>query len=1168
MKVRGGIALTIVFSVHFSAVVFAQKVTFRKRNATLSEVFKTIKERTGYSFVWSSVTVNEYKLQNIEFNNAPLKEVLDQCLKNLPFRYEIQDKMVVIKDKVNQPQNTNPLLKGQIKVKGQIADPLGAPLSRATVRVLGSNRTVLTSSDGYFSLDKIDSGTNLLISFLSYKELTVSAKEDLGIITLSDSSGQLGEIVILSTGYQQLKKNQLTGAASYLKGADLVMTGNSSLEQMLQGRIPGLEILNNSGQVGRKETVKVRGVSTLLGNQEPVWVVDGIIQEDPLPFKSPEINQFNQTSSNEETLKNYIGGAVSGINPFDIEDITVLKDAASTAIYGVKAANGVIVINTKKGRIDRPVTVNYSTNFFLQEKPGYSGLNMMNSKERIDVSREIWNRGLASKWPLDDIGYSGLLKQFLLKEKSFDEFNSGVKQLETTNTNWFDVLFKTSLSQSHNISMSGGSNRNTYYGSFGYLNRNGEAKGNDMTTYMANVNITSYVSSKLSVSLRLSANRSRTSGFFGVDPYEYARTTSRVLQPYNTDGSLSYYKKEGYNFNMLNEIANTGNNVTKTDFNSVVSLAYTFSKGFQIESVLGMGYSDTHAASYASAVTNRISVRRRFEYGQFNSNSIQYKSSPLPVGGEQATVEDDNSNYTWRNGLSYGTVFNDKHALSALFGFELRSNHHNGLSKTIFGYMPEQGGITANPPATILDGTGQISKNDIYSYGFKFDKLDRTANYVSYYLNGTYTYDSKYVFSLSLRGDASNRFGGDTRTWFNPIWAIGGKWITDNISFRASYGLQGNVAENYGPNLILSIPEGTAAYSSVTGEPILKISSLPYADLRWEKTKTVNLGLDLNLIRNRVTGSFDYYNKNGKDIVIQRIMPYENGALSMPTNGGSLNNHGFEAMINIIPVMSKEINWSIALNGARNFNKVTSKLQPDPTWNDARSGNYFVQGYPVSAFWVFDLKGLDHQSGSPLYNIPTTAENPSVKVDAAAYMKYAGNLYADFTAGLNNTFNYKRFTFSMNLYASLGGRKLLAPLFTQEIVGTVPNEYNNLSNTLNNRWRKPGDEMLTNIPSLPSKQLQYVRLPEGITVSPYTMYNFSSVRVVNASYLRINNMSFYYSLPEKIARTVFSKKINIGYTLSNLYTFRNKGFNGVDAEVLSGNQPLPPTYIFNLSAVF
>lgn len=781
----------MAFLIHFSPVLFAQKVTFRQKNATLNEVFKAIKARTGYSFVWSSVSINEYVLQNIEFSDTPLKEALDRCLINLPFRYEIQDKIVVIKDKVHQSVDATGISEEQINVRGQITDKTGTPLGRATVKVWGSHRGALTSSNGYFKLENVTRGTSLLVSFLGYKELTVRAQEDLGIITLSDSLEQLGEITILSTGYQQIRKDQVTGSVSYLKGTDLVINGSLNLEQMVQGKLPGVEVVNSSGQVGRRQMVKVRGVSTLLENQEPVWVVDGIILEDPLPFQPPEINQFNQTASNTEILKNYVGGTISGVNPFDIEDITVLKDAASTAIYGVKAANGVIVINTKKGRIDRPVTVNYAANFFLQERPNYNGMNIMNSKERIDVSREIWDRGLASKWPLDDIGYSGLLKQFLLKKQSYNTFNSGVKQLETNNTDWFDLLFKNALGKSHNISLSGGSNRNTYYGSFGYVDRQGEARGNDMTSYMTNVNITSYISSRLSVSVRVSGNHSRTAGFFGTDPYEYASTTSRVLQAYNSDGSLSYYKKDGYNFNILNELANEGNDEMKTYFSALANLAYTFPKGFRIESVLGIGYSDTHATSYASELTNRISLTRIYEYGEFGSNSIQYRSSRLPEGGELATVDYRNSNYTWRTGLNYGAVFNDKHALSALAGFELRSNHYNGQSKTTFGYMPGQGGVTINPPITIVDGAGRIIKNDIYSYGFKFDETDRIANYISYYLNGAYTYDNKYVFSLSLRGDASNRFGGDKRTRFNPIWAVGGRWITDKLSFRASYGFRG-----------------------------------------------------------------------------------------------------------------------------------------------------------------------------------------------------------------------------------------------------------------------------------------------------------------------------------------------------------------------------------------
>ncbi|HWW40083.1 MAG TPA: hypothetical protein VNZ46_12260, partial [Pedobacter sp.] len=644
-----------------------------------------------------------------------------------------------------------------------------------------------------------------------------------------------------------------------------------------------------------------------------------------------------------------------------------------------------------------------------------------------------------------------------------------------------------------------------------------------------------------------------------------------------------------YNYNVFNELANSGNSNTKTSLTSALSVKYDLPLGFRFQSDFGIGYTSTHAEGYQTQLSNAMTVKRGYEYGQYGPTTPQYKMSQLPVGGMQTLEDDRNTNYTWRNQLSYGTVIDKKHTISAMAGLELRSNQYKGSASTIYGYLPDMGKIVINPPATIVNN-GTTFANPLYSSGFNFNNTDGIANYVSYYVTGAYSYDDRYVFSASLRGDASNKFGQDARTRFNPIWALGGKWNIarehwfdksewfNEFSLRTSYGFQGNVAENYGPDLIAKIPGAGTAISTLTGESLLNISSLPYANLRWEKTQTINLGLDFGFFKNRLSASADYYIKNSSDLIVMRNTPYENGVLQMPMNGGTLKNSGFEVQMTFIPVRTKDLTWSVTINSTKDYNKVTNPLTPNPTWATAASGTYYKEGYPVSGFWVFDFKGLDPATGLPLFNIPTATDNINVKTDATAFMKYAGKLNADFTSGFGSSVRYKDFTFSTNLYASLGGNKLLAPLYPSNIVNSTPSEYNNLPQELVNRWRQPGDEVFTNIPALPYYGVPFITIPSGsstafgvgqsATASPYTLYNYSSARVVNASYLRINNINVSYMLPEKYAKRIFCKSISVGYTLSNVYTFVSKDFKGVDPEVASGGQPLARTHVINLSATF
>ena len=348
LKMKVTVLLLLVCVLQSMAGAYSQtaKYDISMTGGKLENVFKLIEQKGEYTFLYSIEDMDQISSVNVNVKQADLKEVLDICLANTKLTYEINGRLVIIRVK-----DENPKVKERV-IKGVVKDRKGEPLPGVTVLVKGTAVGVATDIDGKFTMNATRDTVNLLFSFIGMKtkEVVWKGQKDL-VVVLEDDSREMEEVVV--TGYQTIKKSNMAGSVSTVKGEDLVITGTESLEQMLQGKLPGVVITNQNGMVGTRQKVRVRGTSTLLGSQEPVWVVDGIIQEDPLPFKAEELTLFGHDPDNFDIIRNFVGSAISWLNPSDIKDVTVLKDASSTAIYGVKAANGVIVITTKKGETGR-----------------------------------------------------------------------------------------------------------------------------------------------------------------------------------------------------------------------------------------------------------------------------------------------------------------------------------------------------------------------------------------------------------------------------------------------------------------------------------------------------------------------------------------------------------------------------------------------------------------------------------------------------------------------------------------------------------------------------------------------------------------------------------------------------------------------------------------------
>ncbi|WP_065220684.1 MULTISPECIES: SusC/RagA family TonB-linked outer membrane protein [Butyricimonas] len=1093
----------------------------------------------------------------LDVKNKSVLEVVKACLKGTALGCVEKDgKIIITVEGVKT-----------LRITGVVTDEQKRPLPGVTVLVKGLTLGTVTDAEGRYVLNlPAMEKLTLLFSFVGMetREVVYAGKDTINVVMREDVM-DMDEVVV--TGYQTLKKRSQVGSSNTVKSSDLVLNGTQTLEQALQGKVPGMMVMSRSGLTGTRQRVRVRGTSTLLGNAEPVWVVDGIIQEDPLPFETNELNNLNP--DNMDMIRNFVGGAISWLNPNDIETVTVLKDAASTAIYGVKAANGVIVISTKKGKAGR-MSVSYNGNFSVTPRLNYNRMELMNSQQRVEVSREAYETGI----PLDEsgnysIGYTALANAYKRQEITLEEFSEQAQQLERNNTDYFDILFRNAFSHNHTVSVSGGSDKGTYHASMGINNTVNTAKGNEQTQYTGNLSIAQTMWERLTLNFSLGVSYAKTQAFAGEDPYTYASQTNRAIPCYNPDGSLAYnaHKSDGYLFNVVNELRQSGNQNTLTSVSASLAARWRIKEWLSYNLSLGFGTSSSIGESWFTEQSHYISGKRGYNYEEFAEGSDRYKASFLPHGGEYNHRENKNMNYTLRNQLDFTNVFNGLHSVTASVGQEIRSVKQDGMDKQEYGYLHTRGRIFVNLPKMVGNTVNPYLRSKPVNI------VDSEENYVSYYGTMSYMFDNRYAFNASVRMDASNRFGQNKDTRYLPVWSLGVRWnlgyehwmqgqdLVNDMSFRFSYGWQGNVVTTVSPDLIAEINVGDS------GDYKLTIKNLPAPDLKWEKVQNLNLGVDFGLFRNKIMGSFEYYWKKTKDMVVNKDVPYANGVSSRPVNGGNMSNSGWDLGVNFVPVRTKDFVIAVGMTTGKVYNKVESTLDPTGAWSEATSGNLNKNGYPVSSFWAFRYTGLSPEHGGPLFDL-TGSELEGAKSDATLYMDYAGKMEPDFTAGLNLSINYKTLILTTSFYLSTGNQQFLAPLTTS--YSSIPSEYENMSTEWLKRWRKPGDEKYTKVPSLPNritsaKPLEFLDYTNGI--SPYELYAYSTARVVDAWYLKCGNVQLSYTLPAEKLPKIF-QNLSFNCSISNPFSIVSKDFLGRDPEVALGSQPLSRTISFGINASF
>ena len=1083
-----------------------------------------------------------------------------------------------------------------VLIKGKVVGVDGNPLPGASVYIDKStigeksstegvvvNYNLGTTSDinGAFSVAVPKGLQKLICSFIGYEsqQVNISDKSFVTII-LKESEGALGEVVV--TGYQKIEKRKLTSAVSTIKASNIIQGGVSSVDMMLNGQVAGVQTSAVNGAPGAPAKIRIRGTASLSGTQDPLWVLDG------MPLEGT--NLPDMTDKNIDQL---FSSSIAGINPADIEDITILKDAAATAIYGARAANGVILITTKKGKEGKP-TVQFSSKLSFTSRPDMSKLNLMNSSQKLDMELQ-----LAKYSDLDSDNSAtkkGAIGRLFEANGLWDQYRSGgleslpsdvqseIARLRGINTNWGNELYRTSANQDHSLSISGGTDRASYYFSAGYYNELGTTIG----TSLNRLNFTIKGDYKLADNLKVGASiytneRKQSSYLTGTgsitNPSRYSRIANPYLAAYDTNGKYVYdpdidlYNGNTLNYNILEERNNTSNELKARTLNAVFDAEWKIIPKLSFRTQLGLQRDNNNTQQYGS----KNSYFARLERAKSQVGDTYF----VPEGGVIKNTDETYSQWNLKSVLEYNLSLSDKHEFDFMVGNELRRTKDESIFSAGYGFNKE---TLTTEPVSFPDAS--------YTKTFPLFKKSYVENaYASFFGTLGYTFNKKYTFFGSVRMDGSDLFGVDPKYKYLPLWAASAAWRAkeesflknlswlNDLKFRLSYGLQGNIDKSTS-KYIIGV-RNTATLLPGQTEPTITPTNLPNDRLRWEKTATWNAGFDLAVLNNRISLSTDVYHRKSTDLVASKSVALENGLESVGLNWASLTNKGYEITLVTRNIVSPAFRWSTTINLAKNINNVNNIEVPDNQTTPS------LKGHPVNAIFAFKTAGLDDQgyvqfqqgdkkvsateffgltdpSGFGLYQSSLT--NDQIR----NLYTYVGSKDPKISGGLINNFELGHFSLAVSCSFNLGQWVKTEPFYNIIEMDRGLNRSTKMSQV----WTPDNKSGI--YPRMISATTE-----DGNRLGDYSVFNTGSVLANDVfrdldiwykkiNYLRFNSIRFGYELPKSIISKVGISNAKLSVEAQNAFVIASNYDGYFDPET-AGNiyaQPMPKSVTVGLNVTF
>lgn len=1039
---------------------------------------------------------------------------------------------------------------------------------------------VITDIDGKFNISVPEGVTRLFCSYVGHEvqELKLVPGKDQYEITLFPSAQMLDAVVV--TGYQTVERRKLTAAVGKLNISDETIGAVKSIDQALAGQIAGLSVTSTSGAPGAPAKIRIRGTSSLNGTQDPLWVLDGI------PLEGTDVPQSNVLND----VSNIQQSSIAGLNPADIENITVLKDAAATAIYGARAANGVIVITTKKGKVGKPV-INFSSKFTYMPTLSTNRLNMLNSQEKVDLELEL----LRSNFAYGDNkgGVSKIISGYGLTDAYkkggwgalTPEAQTDISRLRNTETDWGDILFRDAFNQEYSLSLSGGNERVTYYTSIGYYQENGNVKGVGLDRLNIVAKTSYKVNRMLKFGVSLFVNRRNNKTYltdtYGlVNPVYYSRKANPYYQPFDVNGNYVYdfdvqnNSDTDLGFNIFEERKNTSNEETINALSSIFDAELRFNDKLKFTTQLGLQLDKASKEQIADkeSFSMRI-IRKNSKYWDSASQSNKYF---IPDGGVHKAYENTNSQITWKAMGEYRDSFNDIHELEVMVGTELRKTWYETLFSAGYGFDRQT--LTTKP--VVFPDEDRVRQFPLHQKTYKENA------YVSFFSTASYSLMNRYTFGGSIRFDGSDLFGVDKKYRYLPLYSVSGLWRLsnepfmqgtrkwmDNLAFRVSYGIQGNIDKNTSPFLLGKyivdniLPGGS--------EHMIDINSAPNKKLRWEKTQSVNVGLDFSVLNQAINLSVDYYYRKGTDLIGKQMLPLETGFVSTNINWASMVNKGVEVSLSTRNVATKNFSWYTNLNFAYNNNKVLREAIPEAQTIPGR------EGYPVDAIFAIKTAGLDEE-GYPLFydkegekvtlkelyrlqdpfGLGFTVNSDVTPAEERSFYSYIGSQDTPYTGGLINTFSYKNWELTANLSFNLGGYVRTTPSYN--FINFDRGQ--NVNSDILDRWTPENtDGRLPALITSEKRADEYYWYDQKSEI-----YKNLDIWVKKLNYFRLQNLRLGYRLPEKMTKSLGMGSASVAIEGRNLLVFGSSYKNFLDPESMYNPYapPIPKSITFSLNLNF
>jgi len=1170
MKLTTLFLLTALTVMH-AGTTYSQKnkISFNASNMTVAKVIERLEYTTDYRFVYNVRSVDLNRVIDVNAYEASIEVILNKIFNNTSTDFKVSGNHIILTPKkmaAEKPIETKKEVADFI-VKGRVTDEKGMPLVGAAVADNGSGRGVNTDFNGEYQIIAVSSETTLAYSYLGYvrQEIKVEGRSVINVV-LKEDVQQL-EGLVLTTGYQNISAEKITGSFSNLKAKEFQEQRLSSMDKILEGRIVGYQ------------DGKIRGTTTMRGVVYPLYVIDGF------PVESTKLTPYATIEEN-----------VPNLNLEDIETITVLKDAAAASIYGSRAANGVVVITTKKAKAGK-TNISFSSNLTVTPYRNYTG-NLTDSADIIGLEKG-WaagnpnlqgaNAGTYAQSLLNNAAFTSLGMNTLLNgyagKISMTEMNNRLNTLGAQGYKYYDDIAKYAKRDQyfmqHNLSLGKASENNTFNASITYKDNQLEDMYSENQSVGINLKNSTQINSWLSLDLGtyLNYGTGDTQSYFASAPGFKFQAYNQLV---NNDGSnfvstaasrynnFTLQSMQNYGlYNMdITPMDEFGRNLvenknflnrTYAKFNVKFSKAFTYNAMFQYE----------YGADRAEQLSGKDSYYVRKRVNELVTIVINKAVYNLPYGDIIKETNQFTNAYNFRQQLNFNQTFNEKHDFSAIAGMEIRHTKLEFSNNTRYGYDSQTLGFAPINQADLLKVYGGVFGGYMIQDDFSLEK-EMLNRFVSVYSTGGYTYDGRYTVSGSIRMDRSNLWGTDSKYQNKPTWSVGAGWNIDKESFfkvswvdalkvRASYGILGNVAKDTAPYL-------TAYYNSNSnvGGTQGTVRSRPNPELSWEKTTTTNIGLDFSLFKSRLSGSFDFYNKKGEDLLASsQGIPTEGWGYSTYTiNNGGMTNKGIEVTLKGTIVKTPSFSWDATILYANNKNKVdfinvkapVYYLQLDQAQSFPRVGTNF------NSIYGYQWAGLSNTGLPQVYDANGTAVkyNPG-QVDA---IKDFGSTVPTHSGSFHTSASYKNFSLSALFVYELGHKikNTFLPMLNNNYnsaMGGYVTDITAVNNNIRDRWQQPGDEAFTNVP-----RVVYEYEPDFSSDSQ-TIYSYADINILDASNIRLSNVSLAYQMPKELMKRVKLDGVRFNLNAENVFTAAKSR----DAKfLLNGFQS--PSFVFGVNVNF